>query len=200
MTPEDYARRAYEAYGATTGGLNYQGLPMPEFDDLGETIQCAWTAAAMVVLASRPKPREFVVSLSPTTTARLLEGVRREIARQLVSIRTELGIVITDEEHIMDQQIEVDADVAAIEEVVADIPAALANIEKQLADAQAANPAVDLSGLAKAVADLKGAQAGVDAVETPAPVVPPVDDVPPVDGTPADDGTAAPVDDAEAQA
>lgn len=40
------AQAAYRAYGDTTGGLNYQGLPMPTWDDLGPAIQAAWVAAA----------------------------------------------------------------------------------------------------------------------------------------------------------
>ncbi len=39
------AQEAYEAYGQTTGGKDYQGLPMPEWADLGEQIQNAWRAA-----------------------------------------------------------------------------------------------------------------------------------------------------------
>jgi hypothetical protein len=31
--PDDHlARAAYAAYGQATGGLNYQGLPMPEWE------------------------------------------------------------------------------------------------------------------------------------------------------------------------
>ncbi|PRY35346.1 hypothetical protein [Umezawaea tangerina] len=44
------AQAAYEAYGDTTGGLNYQGLPMPSWDDLGDLIRAAWTAAAAAVV------------------------------------------------------------------------------------------------------------------------------------------------------
>lgn len=98
-----------------------------------------------------------------------------------------LGVSIRKEEKIMTDQENIDADVAAVEAVVTDEAAAVANIEAEIAALKSANPAVDLSGLDKAVADLKGAQAGVDALETPAPV-----DVPPADGTPVDDGTDAP--------
>jgi len=45
MPDDQLARAAYAAYGQSTGGLNYQGLPMPEWDGLGETIQQAWIAA-----------------------------------------------------------------------------------------------------------------------------------------------------------
>ncbi len=40
---------AQVAYAATTDHKNYQGLPMPEWDDLPETIQRAWVAAAEAV-------------------------------------------------------------------------------------------------------------------------------------------------------
>lgn len=45
------AQIAYAAYGATTGGLNHRGEPMPAWEHLGDTIQAAWTAAANAVLA-----------------------------------------------------------------------------------------------------------------------------------------------------
>lgn len=44
------ARTAYAAYGGTTDHKNYQGLPMPEFDDLGERIQEAWRNAVASVV------------------------------------------------------------------------------------------------------------------------------------------------------
>jgi uncharacterized protein YecT (DUF1311 family) len=43
------ARIAYAAYGQTTSYKNYQGKPMPNWDDLGEPIQRAWIAAADAV-------------------------------------------------------------------------------------------------------------------------------------------------------
>lgn len=46
MSDDQLARAAYAAYGQATGGLNYQGLPMPKWEGLGETIQQAWRAAA----------------------------------------------------------------------------------------------------------------------------------------------------------
>lgn len=42
----ELAQAAYQAYGETTGFLNYQGKAMPGWDDLGDTIQGAWVAAA----------------------------------------------------------------------------------------------------------------------------------------------------------
>lgn len=45
-TATERAQRAYAAYGHATGGLTFDGRPMPAWDDLGETIQQAWTAAA----------------------------------------------------------------------------------------------------------------------------------------------------------
>lgn len=46
----DLARMAYDQYAIVTGGKNYQGLPMPAYADLGETIQAAWQAAVMAVV------------------------------------------------------------------------------------------------------------------------------------------------------
>lgn len=45
-TPTELAQAAYKAYGDHTGGLTYDGRPMPAWDDLGPTVQAAWTAAA----------------------------------------------------------------------------------------------------------------------------------------------------------
>ena len=44
-TSEELARAAYADYGATTDWKNYQGLPMPAWEDLPETIRTAWRAA-----------------------------------------------------------------------------------------------------------------------------------------------------------
>jgi len=38
----DDAQTLYAAYGETTGGLNFRGEPMPDWDGLGGTIQWAW--------------------------------------------------------------------------------------------------------------------------------------------------------------
>lgn len=46
------ARAAYEAYGNATGGKNYQGLPMPRWDDLGDAIQYAWVCAGIVAASA----------------------------------------------------------------------------------------------------------------------------------------------------
>lgn len=43
---ETLARGAYDAYGAVTDHKNYQGLPMPTWEDLPEKIRTAWCAAA----------------------------------------------------------------------------------------------------------------------------------------------------------
>lgn len=43
------AKEAYRAYGQATGGKNYRGEPMPEWDDLGIVIQNAWIQAARAV-------------------------------------------------------------------------------------------------------------------------------------------------------
>lgn len=48
-TPESRARIAYIAYGKVTGFKNFRGDPMPEFEDLPETIREAWEAASQVI-------------------------------------------------------------------------------------------------------------------------------------------------------
>jgi hypothetical protein len=45
-SPVELAQSAYTAYGAATDHRNYQGLPMPEWNELGDTIQKAWIAAS----------------------------------------------------------------------------------------------------------------------------------------------------------
>lgn len=49
MPPPDtreLAELAYATYGKSTGGRNYQGLPMPDWDELTDAIQLAWIEAA----------------------------------------------------------------------------------------------------------------------------------------------------------
>lgn len=46
----ELAKIAYRAYGQTTDFKNYQGLPMPEFDNLPEKIQEAWIAASQAIV------------------------------------------------------------------------------------------------------------------------------------------------------
>lgn len=55
------AQAAYAAYGGATGGLNFCGDPMPEWDDLGGVIQHAWLTAVeeveQLLLSPPPAPR-----------------------------------------------------------------------------------------------------------------------------------------------
>jgi hypothetical protein len=50
MPDDELAKVAYQAYGEATGFKNFLGNAMPVWDDLGETIQGAWRAAADAVL------------------------------------------------------------------------------------------------------------------------------------------------------
>ena len=43
----DIAVVMYEAYTANSDGLNYQGLPCPEWNDLTEAVRNHWCAAAI---------------------------------------------------------------------------------------------------------------------------------------------------------
>lgn len=45
MSWRTIARSAYKAYGAKAGWKNYQGLPMPQWEDLTSRIQDCWEAA-----------------------------------------------------------------------------------------------------------------------------------------------------------
>lgn len=45
----ELVKRAYHAYGQTTDFKNYQGLPMPEFDNLTPIIKEAWATAAVSI-------------------------------------------------------------------------------------------------------------------------------------------------------
>lgn len=47
---ETLARLGYEAYAEETGGLNYQGLPMPTWEELsGKPQGAAWRRAAAAI-------------------------------------------------------------------------------------------------------------------------------------------------------
>lgn len=43
------AKLAYQAYGQSTDFKNYQGKPMPGWNDLGDGIQAAWVSAVNAV-------------------------------------------------------------------------------------------------------------------------------------------------------
>lgn len=51
--PDEYfrvfAENAYDAYGDVTDHKNYQGLPMPKWEDLTPIIQAAWIGAVKSV-------------------------------------------------------------------------------------------------------------------------------------------------------
>jgi hypothetical protein len=49
---EDFAKSAYKAYAANTGNKNFQGNPMPEWEQLPAAIQTAWEASARQIIDS----------------------------------------------------------------------------------------------------------------------------------------------------
>lgn len=57
MAWRDIAKSAYKAYAASTGNKNYQGLPMPEFEDLPQKIQTAWEASV--------RQADFCIRMTP---------------------------------------------------------------------------------------------------------------------------------------
>jgi hypothetical protein len=58
---EELAKIAYHAYGQTTDFKNYQGLPMPEWDELPPKIQLAWANSSEVV--SKKTIEKFLESI-----------------------------------------------------------------------------------------------------------------------------------------
>jgi len=54
------AELAYDAYGRTTDFKNYQGLPMPSFNDLPDKIQEAWCNAVMAVKSEVSKKKQVI--------------------------------------------------------------------------------------------------------------------------------------------
>lgn len=48
-TPSALGLTAYLAYSEATSGVTHDGRPMPAWDDLGDTVQGAWIAAAAAV-------------------------------------------------------------------------------------------------------------------------------------------------------
>jgi len=54
--PVELARAAFTAYGDYTGGLTHDGRAIPVWEDLGETVQQAWIAAAIAVFRAVTAP------------------------------------------------------------------------------------------------------------------------------------------------
>lgn len=86
-------------------------------------------------------------------------GIRKVLA-QLQVINEKLDV-------LMSQQDDINADVTAIEAGVAGLGTAAAAIQAEIDALKAANPALDLSGLDKAAADLNGAVSGITAIAAP---------------------------------
>ncbi|MEW1719770.1 hypothetical protein [Streptomyces sp. NPDC093109] len=57
-TPLQLGQLAAATYSASTGGLTHDGRPIPAWDDLGDTVQTAWIAAAVAVARAVTAPTE----------------------------------------------------------------------------------------------------------------------------------------------
>lgn len=71
MNYSELARIAYHNYGSITDWKNYQGLPMPEYPKLPETIKQAWEAAVRSVvleLAGNSNYQHLVETVAKLTT------------------------------------------------------------------------------------------------------------------------------------
>lgn len=104
VTWREVAKLAYQAYAANTGGKNYQGNPMPEFDALPEAIKTAWEAAirhsARVVLAASPElteeDRRRIIDPSIWAGWKSSEGaiMSEEIARPPIAVSRTVHIPV----------------------------------------------------------------------------------------------------------
>jgi len=90
-----------------------------------------------------------------------------ETTATLSQVLSQLRVINLKLDVLMSQQDDINADVTTIEAGVANLGTAAAAIQAEIAALKAANPALDLSGLDKAAADLTGAVAGVAAIAAP---------------------------------
>lgn len=192
------ARIAYAAYGDTTGGKNYQGLPMPTYDDLGDTIQAAWrnAAGALVRAALAAKGGHFTtVCRSCGNHAELTLVVDLQPLREdLRSIKQMLGIIEHEGRKI---RMDIHQEIAeAIAPVVAAVATVSTDVARELVDfANAIAPKLSddekaqFASIAQALTDLDTSVTTADPETPPAdPETPPADPgTPPVDAPPADD-------------
>ena len=51
-------RLAFTAYGEQAGGLTHDGRRIPGWEDLGESVQQAWIAAAIAIVRATAPARE----------------------------------------------------------------------------------------------------------------------------------------------
>lgn len=58
MSEEEIAKAGYEAYGASVGWKNYQGLQMPKWEQLTPAIRSGWLANNKRVTQLAPKLSE----------------------------------------------------------------------------------------------------------------------------------------------
>lgn len=60
-----HARAGYVAYREQTGGLTFDGRPMPQWEELPVRITLAWAAAALAIV-SQPKDTDHTEGASGT--------------------------------------------------------------------------------------------------------------------------------------
>ncbi|GEM_PF-3452032 len=70
---------AYNAYGSVVGFKNYQGHPMPSFDQLPETIKQAWEVAARTVAEALQHPELITSADKPQTGQQIVDDALRKI-------------------------------------------------------------------------------------------------------------------------
>lgn len=191
------ARLAYAAYGDSTGGKNYQGLPMPAYDALGESIQAAWRSAAGAITraALAAKGGHFttvcnqcgwhaeltlVVDLAPVREdlldiKRMLSTIKNQGRKVLMDIHAEIAEAIAPV-------------VAAVSAVSTDVARELVDFANAIAPKLSDDEKAQFASIAQALTDLD------TSVKTADPETPPADPgTPPVD-EPGDTGDGTAVD------
>jgi hypothetical protein len=206
------ARLAYTAYGHSTGGLNYQGLPMPAFEDLGEPIQRAWMSAAGAVKSARyDAPGTFhckhcresfdsqldriehLLYVSIMEEGTIVATVEDGLAEVETAEAAEDAAIVAEDASITKLDTDETADLAALTKAIED-GETLTDAQQARFDALTAKANADAATVAADQAEVAADDAALNAA-TPVVTPPPADgsgdgDNPPAGGTPVDGGDA----------
>ena len=161
----------------------YGHRPQDDFDEGWAVLRTAgeftrWLAAPTSPIGEAPMGFPW-----PGEVANELSGIRGELAM----IRTELAVLNRKVNHMSDQQAELNVDVTNLTAVVTDVSdqtatlgTDLAAVAAEITALQAANPALDLSGLEGLIATAQGNQVTLDSTVASATALVPAAPVPPV--------------------
>jgi predicted nucleic acid-binding Zn-ribbon protein len=117
--------------------------------------------AAMAPATAVTMPRFTIPRVAHCAAGELTMITNRQLLTQITILSQKLDV-------LMSQQDEINTDVQAIEAGVAQLNTAATAIQAEIAALKQANPALDLTALDKAAADLNGAVNAVAAIAPPA--------------------------------